>query len=303
MEYKLSICIPTFKQAEKLRVLLNSIEIQTFRNFEVIVSDDSPDDEVENLCKGNYLFEINYFRNPVAKGSPENWNAVVKLARGEWVKLIHHDDYFYSEHSLQEFVNASILNPEIDYFFSATSILDSKSGKQFPYIVNLSHVNRIDAISALLFHKNLIGAPSTGFYRKTLSIQYDTALIWLVDIEYYIRLLATHKVKYIDKPLITTVISEGQLTTGFKNNRALEIREFLYCYSKYIRSFDLQNKKILRKRLLDLFSEFDVKDVADLRSLGLISPIPFFAKVLLFFCKINRQYSFRLLYRLNHFKL
>jgi hypothetical protein len=44
-------------------ILLNSREIQTFRNFKEIVSDYSPEYEVENLSRGNNLFEINYCRN------------------------------------------------------------------------------------------------------------------------------------------------------------------------------------------------------------------------------------------------
>jgi glycosyltransferase involved in cell wall biosynthesis len=47
MNPKISICIPTYKQVDKLEVLLRSIDSQTFRDFEVIVSDDSPDMDVE----------------------------------------------------------------------------------------------------------------------------------------------------------------------------------------------------------------------------------------------------------------
>lgn len=46
----ISICIPAYKNTDYLSVLLQSVAVQTFRDFEVVVSDDSPTDEVETLC-------------------------------------------------------------------------------------------------------------------------------------------------------------------------------------------------------------------------------------------------------------
>jgi glycosyltransferase involved in cell wall biosynthesis len=42
----ISICIPAYKRTEFLQRLLDSIDIQTFKNFEVIVTDDSPGNDV-----------------------------------------------------------------------------------------------------------------------------------------------------------------------------------------------------------------------------------------------------------------
>lgn len=303
MNPKISICIPAYKQADKLEKLLLSIEAQSFRDFEVIVTDDSPDNEVESICKLNYQFPLFYFRNSTSKGSPENWNEAISHAKGEWIKLIHHDDYFNSNSALQEFIDAAIEFPIVDYFFCATNILDSKTSAQFPYIVNPDHVNKISDYPAFLFHKNLIGAPSTGFFKRSINLRYDKKLIWLVDIEYYNRIIKACNIKFIDKQLITTVISEEQLTTGLKNNKEVEIKEFLYCYKKLSDGFDPVNRKIMRHRLLDLFKEFKVFSNKDLSELSLLSKTPLFATLFLFCCKFNVSLAFRVFYKINHFNI
>lgn len=303
MNPKISICIPAYKQADKLEKLLHSIENQTYRDFEVIVTDDSPNDEVRDLCLMGFNFPLFYYKNSEIKGSPDNWNEAISYANGDWIKLVHHDDYFNSNIALQEFLTMSEEYPQIEYFFCATNILDSKSGEQFPYVVNLDHVNRISEFPAFLFHKNLIGAPSTSFFKRSVGSKYDKKLIWLVDIEYYNRIIQSYKIKFIDKYLITTVISNEQLTTALKNNKEFEIKEFLYCYKKHIHEFNSLNKKIMRHRLIDLFDEFNINNSRELRSLSLISDVPFFAKLFLCCKSLNSAIARRLFYKLNHFKI
>ncbi len=46
----ISICIPAYKNSNFLNRLLMSINSQLFRDFEVVVTDDSPDESVKELC-------------------------------------------------------------------------------------------------------------------------------------------------------------------------------------------------------------------------------------------------------------
>ena len=50
----ISICIPTYKSGTKLERLLDSIKIQTFSDYEVVVSDDSPDDSMKKIIDEKY---------------------------------------------------------------------------------------------------------------------------------------------------------------------------------------------------------------------------------------------------------
>ena len=63
---KISICIPTWEQYGKgLEFLKNNFDKilnQTYKNFNVIISDHSIDNEIKNLCESySDKFEIKYF--------------------------------------------------------------------------------------------------------------------------------------------------------------------------------------------------------------------------------------------------
>ena len=67
----ISICIPAYKRTHFLKRLLQSIELQTYKDFEVIISDDSDDDSVSQLLTAfEGKFPIQYFKNEKSLGTP-----------------------------------------------------------------------------------------------------------------------------------------------------------------------------------------------------------------------------------------
>ena len=100
---KVSIAIPTYecygKSGEFLDDLLRTIEIQTFKDFEVCISDHSVNDDVLNVVNEfKDKFEIVFRRNTERRGNgPANTNAAIDLRRGEIVKVMFQDDFFYDE--------------------------------------------------------------------------------------------------------------------------------------------------------------------------------------------------------------
>ena len=112
MNVKVSICIPAYNEPQLLHRSLRSICDQTYRSFEVVISDDSPDSTVETVVKQyNHALAIRYYRNLVRKGTPENWNEAIRHAEGEYIKILHHDDWFSQPNSLRKYVELLDVNP------------------------------------------------------------------------------------------------------------------------------------------------------------------------------------------------
>ena len=106
---KVSICIPAYNRPDTLRRCLKSIAGQSFRDFEVIITDDSLTDNVEKAVNEfRDMLAIRYYKNNVRLGSPKNWNSAVRRANGKYIKIIHHDDWFSTENSLSIYVNEII---------------------------------------------------------------------------------------------------------------------------------------------------------------------------------------------------
>lgn len=210
MKPLISICIPAYKRENYLKRLLDSIAVQTFRSFEVVITDDSKDDSVSRLIE-NYqsLFPLVYQKNNEQLGTPENWNESIRMAKGEWIKLMHDDDWFAGPESLSRF--AASIQPEKRFIFSAYE--NVYEGTEKTEVVRASAFSRqlLASNPVALWSNNLIGPPSVTLYRKT-ELEYDKRMKWRVDIDFYIHYLQTNSFAYINESLIKVGISQEQVT-------------------------------------------------------------------------------------------
>lgn len=228
----ISICIPAYKNTAFLQRVLDSISIQTFRDFEVVLTDDSPDDKVQELCEQyKAQFPLSYFRNRPSLGTPENWNEGLRQAKGQWIKLMHDDDWFREKTSLQAFADAIAAHPG-DLIFSAYYNIYLHTGREEPITVSDSRMKALVKEPATLFSKNIIGPPSVILHRNDRRFFYDRNTKWVVDIDFYIRRLAAEKIHYIDQPLINVGMSDQQVTMDCVGNRKVQLPENFYLLNK-----------------------------------------------------------------------
>ena len=184
----ISICIPAFQRVAYLERLLDSIEIQTFRGFEVIVTDDSPGNEVRELVENHKLKqEIRYFKNTRPLGTPANWNESIGKANSEWIKIMHDDDWFSSPESLRFFAESIEKGNDRFYFSAYTNVLPE--GVQSIQQLKTTRFDTLKRFPDILIAVNRIGPPSVTLFKKDDAIIFDLRLKWLVDIDFYIRYL------------------------------------------------------------------------------------------------------------------
>ncbi|MDL2222599.1 glycosyltransferase [Bacteroidales bacterium OttesenSCG-928-M11] len=229
---KVSICIPAYKDINALDRLLQSILEQTYNNYEVVISDDSPDDSLQPIiAKYSPSMQIYYERNKVALGSPGNWNKSINMASGKYIKLMHNDDCFSSPCSLQKFVDALEKDDEVMFAFS--SCYDRGEGIDLlrrPTPLQLKYLRKYPDVLLL---GNFVGAPSAVIYRNAQPEYYDEQLIWKVDVDFYVRFLRKYPTfVYIDEPLINIGISVNQISRRCEDNSELIRKEESYIENK-----------------------------------------------------------------------
>lgn len=265
-----SICIPAYRQVNSLKQALSSIQEQSFEDYEVIISDDSPDDSVEKLLPSfDFGSRLSYYRNDVALGSPENWNAAVAKANGNYIKILHHDDRFAHSEALRNFVQMLDDHPEADFAFGAC-LAEMPSAKK-----SRIHRPTEDQISSLrtsperLFFGNFIGAPSVTIYRNGLGIKYDKRMKWLVDVDFYIRVLKHNpRFVYSDNVLIViTSDAEHQLTKICQDDIQTDFMEHIMLYNKLADKIqdDISNQQVWFR----LFEKYEIYSKHDQERLGL----------------------------------
>src|SRR3712207_6335075 len=101
---KVSVCVDSFNYGRFLAEALHSILGQTFDDFEVVITDDCSTDDSFEIAQ-RYAAQdsrIRLIRNPQNLGMVRNRNACLALARGEYVKWLHADDFLCSREALAQ---------------------------------------------------------------------------------------------------------------------------------------------------------------------------------------------------------
>jgi glycosyltransferase involved in cell wall biosynthesis len=227
----ISICIPAYKRPANIDRLLHSISSQTFKDFEIVITDDSPDDSLRAVLQKYGQLPIVYYKNENSLGTPVNWNYGISLAKGEWIKIMHDDDWFAGEDSLQTFADATQKGKR---FIVSRYYNVFESGKKEEPAFPQSWKTRIIQQPMTLLSTNVIGPPSVTLIHSSIKEQYDTFMKWRVDIDFYVRILLQEKeFELIDKPLVCVGVSESQVTNYCINEPEVELPEGVLLLHKY----------------------------------------------------------------------
>lgn len=282
---KISVCIPAYKNAEFLRRCLDSLTTQSFRDFEVILSDDSPDDSVFEIAEEyKTMFPLLYLRNDPSLGTPANWNFAMQQAKGEYIKLMHDDDWFAENDALQKFYDCLQKNPAVDLCFSAFHNVHIKKGTVEPVFCSSFLRKLLKKDRYNLFKRNFIGPPSVVFQRNNREDWYDDRLKWLVDFEGYIRFLDKNNgFVYIEECLVNIGLSGEQVTSAVQHNAAIVLPESMYFLEKHGTAI-LENIWVY-DYYWRMLRNFSVREEKDIGNAGWNETVPVSVKSMIAFQK------------------
>lgn len=224
---KVSICIPAYNNLSGIKRLLESIQIQDFNDYEIIITDDTTDDSISSFIQSLNNNSIIYVKNLKQLGSPENWNAALSLATGAYIKIMHHDDWFTFSDSLTKFIDLLERDKESQFAFSGSRQFELSTSTFFDRSITTKQVSLLKNDIRLLIAGNFIGAPSATIFKRN-NLRFDKALKWLVDIDFYINYLkGTTSLLYTKEPLVSIGISDSQVTQTCVNDKQLLCSEYL----------------------------------------------------------------------------
>ena len=226
-----SIIIPTFNRPEYFKIALESALNQTYKNFEIFISDNSTTDDTENLIQP-YLEKypcIKYFRHENFTAS-DNWNFARHYNNpdAEFVNWLLDDDLFYPQ-KLEVMVEVLRQNPDCSLCSSVRDVIDEKGTVVWqqpdmdePELKILKETDKISGEVAgklmLEVGKNYIGEPTTALIRKSCLRNND--LCWtdgedgffaLIDVSTWCQLLSQGNLYWIsDEPFSAFRRHDGQ---------------------------------------------------------------------------------------------
>lgn len=131
---KFSLIVPTYGRSLDFKMFLESLLLQKYKNFEVIIIDQNEDDRIVNIISEySNLLKIKYKKSDKL-GLSYNRNIGIKMAEGNIIAFPD-DDCEYDESTLDE-VNNFFVNSKFDIYSS--KVIDKYSRKSFGKSDNVS---------------------------------------------------------------------------------------------------------------------------------------------------------------------
>jgi len=233
MEVKVSVVIPCYEYGGKgvryLSDMFRTISQQTLKEVEVIVTDHSVDTEIMDFCHDN-IFDLNivYYRNADKRGDvASNKNLGMNLAKGQVVKMMYMDDYFFTKDALEKTYNALMDSDKMWLVCGTNHTRDN--GKTFDtYLMPRWNDNMLRARG----NNTMSGVSVISYKNKNMDVRWDSNTIMLLDVDFYYSLRSKYgDCVYLNECLITQRVNKDALSSTISDEDVQ--KEFEYCRKKH----------------------------------------------------------------------
>lgn len=246
-----SVCIPTYNSETTIKRVLDSVLSQTYANLEIIICDDQSKDQTIKIIKSYSDQRIKYTLNEINLGLIGNFNEVLNKATGDYIKILCADDIISTdciEKQLYPFLNN--VDKNIVMVTCEKWIINQEERvlfrKKFPGSQGV--YNGIQVIRKVLRSgTNLIGEPGSVLFKRDISVQttgfqIDSSLAYVVDLNFWFKMLLLGDLYVIKEPLFSFRVSKTSASAVFGKN---QIKMFKLLIDKY------SENKILKMSTLD----------------------------------------------------
>lgn len=242
-----SICIPTYNGSAYIEETLNSALNQTYKNIEIVITDDNSSDNTVELCKTYAQKDnrIKVYENESNLGLIGNWTESVEKASSKWIKFLFQDDLL-SPVCVEKMIKTA-LSLKVDlvicnrqYFFEEN--FDPKIKRDYeeklPKTELIFESEKVyspkETAQQIVphFFNNCIGEPPTLLFNKDIysKTDFQKAYHQLVDYAFILNKILAYNFVFINEKLLKFRV-HGK-SESMKNNQS-----------------DLENKKVFNRYL------------------------------------------------------
>lgn len=217
-----SIITITYNRCDLIHRCIESIQKQTYQNYEHIIIDGNSSDETEAVVNSYNDSHIVY-RKLETRGPEVQMRAGSKIARGKYITFLDDDDEYLPEKIEKQVNFFETLPNDYGMIYCWMTYFDSKTGKK---VLEHNHTFRGNCADISVEMPRICGTP-TLMVRKEIFNQVggsfnDSIGIIMSDWELAARICQITKVDYIPESLVRVYVnhSHARLSTDFYSDKA-----------------------------------------------------------------------------------
>jgi glycosyltransferase involved in cell wall biosynthesis len=199
----ISVVIPTFNAERYILKTLISVQLQTYKNFEVLVIDDCSTDSTESIVKkfAKSDSRFNFLKLDVNSNKPAvPRNIGISQSKGEYIAFLDHDDIWFKQKLDRQI---KILDRRPDLAMVHSHLWDFTDNSKFRGLVLLSNPYRRVSSYSLLRKHNVVQCSSAliraDVIKKLNGFDERFELRAIEDYHLWLRLSKNHKIAYISE--------------------------------------------------------------------------------------------------------
>lgn len=192
---KVSIIIPTFNRRDYITIALDSVRVQTYKDYEIIIIDDGSSDDTKEVLKP-YQENVRYFYQD-NRGIPATRNKGIREAKGDFIAFLDSDDHWLPE-KLERQIECFSKHPH--YGMVATRCLCTTPEGKF---LKKNRPGKSGWILTDLFKANFIRTSSAMIKKECLEEigLFDESLPECEEYDLWLRIAKQYPIGFIDEPL------------------------------------------------------------------------------------------------------
>ena len=265
---KVSIIIPAYNAESTIIFTINSVQKQTYTDFEAIVIDDGSTDRTAKIVREIIDARIKLFcyKN---EGLPVARNRGVDLAKGEYIAFLDADD-LWTPDKLEQQLAALEADPEAGVVYSQTCCID----RQGNFLYNCEPVYfQGNVLKELLLTNFLHNGSNLLIRREAIETVggFDRDLNSCEDWDYYLRLAERYSFAVVPKYQIFYRQTENNMSSNVARMKQAGYIVLERAYQKYplLERYRRRSLSVLHLYCAELYLRNSKFKAQDLSKVGL----------------------------------
>ncbi|PIR38182.1 MAG: hypothetical protein COV34_01010 [Candidatus Zambryskibacteria bacterium CG10_big_fil_rev_8_21_14_0_10_42_12] len=202
----ISVCLAAYNGEKYIREAITSVLDQSYKNFELIISDDGSTDKTQEICLGYAQkdYRIRYIRHDINRGGFWNNNFLLKKAQADFITFLSQDDLLMNDFLYESFTYL-LQNPKCILVTSDFEIIDERGNHMYTAVLDKIRENIPWNLRCYEFYRDLrqhVALSIYGLMRKDTIVTIYSQMPWPKKL-----------VRASEVPFLSRVANKGEIVS------------------------------------------------------------------------------------------